>query len=154
MSNLKEYKKQLYTVTITKVSGGLCIHNTLDNSYAETTSERRFVVTGRKGEQWPIKGKDLKKYLLLDGSKIDPEKHLPLCVPVTVKTDVSGPHILAYIATEREEFPAPASWKMTEPLVAEPGDAVAFTMKADGTPDENDKYRIEKGVFIDTYEPA
>lgn len=154
MNELKEFKKQLYAVTITKVMEGLCIHNTLDNSYAETTRDRCYVVTGRKGEQWPIREKDLKKYLLPDGSKIDPEKHLPLCVPVAVQTDVSGPHILAYIASEREEFPAPASWGMTEPLVAEPGDAVAFTMKADGTADEDDKYRIEAGVFADTYEPA
>ena len=86
----------------------------------------------------------------MDGSKITPES-LPLCERVQVQTDVSGPHILAYIATEREEFPAPASWGMTEPLVALPGDAVAFAMKADGTPDQNDKYRIEGGVFADTY---
>lgn len=153
MDNKKliEYKKQHYCVTITRVKGGLCIYNKLDDSNCTTTDDRCFVVTGKKGEQWPIRQKDLKKYLNIDGTRINPDE-MPLCEPVQVQTDTSGPHILAYIATEREEFPAPASWQMEEPLVAMPGDAVAFTMNSDGTPNAGDKYRIEAEVFADTYE--
>ena len=153
MNELKEYKKQHYTITITRVVAGLCIHNTLDNSYASTTEDRCYIATGRKGEQWPIRAKDVKKYLAMDGSALVPEE-LPLCVAVQVQTDTTGPHILAYIATEREEFPAPESWGMTEPLVAEAGDAVAFTMLPDGKPNPADKYRIEGDTFNNTYELA
>ena len=60
--------------------------------------------------------------------------------------------LTVYFPTEREKFPAPASWGMDEPLVANPGDAVAYTMKADGTPDTEDKYVIDATVFGRTYE--
>ena len=153
MNELREYKKQLYTISITRVCAGLCIYNTLDHSNCMTTEERCYVATGRKGEQWPIREKDLKKYLDMDGNKLNPAD-FEYCVPVTVQTDTTGPHILAYIATEREAFPAPASWGMADDLVAEVGDAVAFTMKEDGTPNEDDKYRIEGATFLDTYELA
>ena len=153
MNKLREYKKQHYEVTITRVCAGLCIHNTLDQSYCNTTEDRCYVVTGRKGEQWPIKWKDVRKYLSMNGSTLSPED-FKMCVPVRVQTDISGPHILAYRATEKEVFPAPESWGMTEPLVAEVGDAVAFTMLEDGSPNVADKYRIEGDTFDYTYEPA
>lgn len=153
MSEIFEYRKQSYNISLTKVCPGLCIHNSLDNSYAVTTEDRCLIATGRKGEQWPIRIKDLKKYLSMDGSSLHVED-FPLCVPVQVQTDTTGPHILAYIAEEREEFPAPASWGMDQPLIAEVGDAVAFTMLPDGTPDANDKYRIEADTFWSTYERA
>ena len=151
MTELREYKKALYEVRIVKVPADLCIYNHLDNSNCVTTEERCFVVTGLQGEQWPINGKDIKKYLNLDGSAIDVDAW-ELGEVKTVKTNTNGPHILAYIAEEREEFPAPESWCMTEPLVANPGDTVAYTMKDDGTPDFEDKYVIDATVFGRTYE--
>ena len=150
---LKEYKKALYQVEIIRVPAGLCIYNSLDKSNCMTTEDRCFVVTGLQGEQWPIKKKDLKKYLTLDGEKLDPEGW-KLGERKTVKTDISGPHILVYFPTETESFPAPESWCMTEPLVANPGDAVAYTMLSDGSPDQNDKYVIDGSVFGRTYEEA
>lgn len=151
MTNLREFKKRLYKVSIVRVPAGLCIYNHLDNSNCMTTEERCFVVTGLQGEQWPIRGKDLKKYRYLDDSRIDP-KSWYVGDRMVVKTDTSGPHILVYFPQQTEKFPAPASWGMTEPLVANPGDAVAFTMLADGAPDQNDKYVIDKLVFERTYE--
>lgn len=147
----REFKKADYQVKITKVPEGLCIFNHLDNSNCMTTQDRCFVVTGLQGEQWPIKEKDVKKYLNLDGSAIEIESW-KMGENKTVKTNTNGPHILAYIANEKEEFPAPESWGMTEPLVANPGDAIAYTMKEDGTPDINDKYVIDATVFGRTYE--
>ena len=151
MTNLREYQKALYQVRITRAPAGLCIYNHLDNSNCMTNEDRQFVVTGLQGEQWPIKAKDVKKYLNLDGSVIDIDTW-EIGETKTVKTNTNGPHILAYIATEREEFPAPASWGMTEPLVANPGDAIAYTKREDGTPDPEDKYVIDATVFGRTYE--
>lgn len=151
MTGLREFKKSLYEVKIVRVPAGLNIYNHLDKSNCMTTEDRQFVVTGLQGEQWPIKAEDVKKYLNLDGTPIDVE-NWPMGEAKTVKTNTNGPHILARIATEREEFPAPKSWCMTEPLVANPGDAVAFTMKADGTPNADDKYVIDATVFGRTYE--
>ena len=150
---LKEYKKALYQVSIVRVPADLCIYNSLDNSNCMTTEDRCFVVTGLQGEQWPIKKKDLRKYLNLDGTSLNGEEW-QLGERKTVKTDVSGPHILVYFPNETESFPAPASWGMTEPLVANPGDAVAYTMLSDGSPDHDDKYVIDASVFGRTYEEA
>ena len=116
-----------------------------------TTEDRCFVVTGLQGEQWPIKKQDLRKYLNLDGIPLNGEEW-KIGERKTVKTDVSGPHILVYFPTETEFFPAPASWGMTELLVANPGDAVAYTMLADGSPDPAEKYVIDACVFGRTYE--
>ena len=149
--NLRECKKRLYQVSIMRVPAGLCIYNHLDNSNCMTTEDCCFVVTGLQGEQWPVRAKDLKKYLNLDGTKLDPE-NWALGDNTKVQTDTSGPHILVYFPQQTEKFPAPASWGMAEPLVANPGDAVAFTMLADGTPDQNDKYVIDRLVFERTYE--
>ena len=151
MTKLREFKKALYEVKIIKAPADLSIYNHLDNSNCVTTEERCFVVTGLQGEQWPIKGKDLKKYLNLDGTAIDVAAW-ELGEVKIVKTNTNGPHILAYIAEEREEFAAPASWCMAEPLVANPGDTIAYTMKEDGTPDLEDKYVIDATVFGRTYE--
>lgn len=91
------------------------------------------------------------KYLNLDGGKLDVNTWM-LGESKRVQTDVSGKHILVYFPTEREEFPAPASWQMSEPLVANPGDAIAYTMLDDGNPDPDDKYVIAGNVFKRTYE--
>lgn len=152
MANLREFKKALYEVKIIRVPANLCIYNYLDDSNCTTDEERCFVVTGTKGEQWPIKKKDLKKYLELNGNPIDPETWA-MGETRTVKTNTNGPHILAYFTDSGETFPAPASWNMADPLVAKPGDAIAYTMLADGKPDENDKYVIERTVFERTYVP-
>lgn len=150
MAELKEFRKKSYTVQIIRVPAGLCIYNTIDNSNCKTDADRCFVIIGLKGEQWPVKGKDLKRYLNLDGTKVDPSTW-KLGERKVLKTDVSGPHILVYFASEKETFPAPASWGMTEPLVAKPGDAIAYTMREDGTPDVNDKYVVSRMIFERTY---
>lgn len=154
MTELREYKKASYQVTVVRIPAGICVYNVLDNSYCTTDEERCFVITGLKGEQWPVKGKDItKKYLNLDGTPIDITTWT-LGERKTVQTNTSGPHILVYFADQEESFPAPASWGMTEPLVAKPGDAIAFTMLDDGTPDESDKYVIDRKVFDSTYTEA
>lgn len=89
--------------------------------------------------------------MTLEGDKLDAEEW-ELGERRTVKTDVSGPHILVYFPSETESFPAPASWGMTEPLVANSVDAVAYTMIKDGSPDLEDKFVIDAAVFGRTYE--
>ena len=151
MADLKEYQKKPFEVSVMRAPAGLCIYNSLDISSCMTTEDRCFVVTGLEGEQYPIEKEKLNRYLTLEGGKLDAESW-KLGERKTVKADTSCPHILVYFPTETEYFPAPASWKMKDRLRAFPGDAVAYPMMEDGSPDLGNKYVISVEVFDRTYE--
>ena len=141
-------KRTDYTIYFEVVNPGTKIHNYLENVDYVTDENRCVVLKGTRSEQWPVnREKIYKSYNFVDPSydgslKVGdigglipkPDGNIVWAEPVFTPTEVE------------------TSWGDT--LHANTGDYIISSCNEDGSPNRNDRWVINGGVFIDTYEYA
>ena len=129
---MKECKKKTYEIKYEIVEPGTKVHNFLEDSDYVTDEERNIVLTGLKGEKWPV-------------SKADFDKKYDITSEGIAKTKPAQNTIFAEVCKVPQEIKT--SWGDT--LKAEKGSFIVYNNK-NGEPDRNDKWVVDKDVFETT----
>jgi len=154
MSEIREYRKGSYTITAEKVMAGTQVYNDLEDCHYVTSDAKCIVLTGTRGEQWPVTlAKLASTYTFEDGSSIT-EANLP-SGRFVVKTIVSPDANTVFAEQVYEVIQVETSWgdilTANRPGIDHgEGDYIVYANE-DGNPDLTNRWVVNGGVFSDTY---
>lgn len=159
--NWKRTHKKNYEVYVCMPPIGTKVHNFLEGTDYVTTKEKRFVISGTRGEQWVIDAAKLAKtYQTLDGQPLN-TKTLNIkngIMPwVKVKTRPDASIVWAcFLPKKYRSFPVKTSWgdvlMANRPEVRHGYGDFLVCADANGRPNFSDMWVVNGEVFPTTYD--
>lgn len=147
--------KRPYYVQCHRPPLGTKVHNYLEDSDYVTDENQPFVITGTRGEQWPISKEKLLKGYTLNEMDIQARIHE---VPYIIYARVGNPEPVwaALMPIQGGQFEVPTSWGTVltgnRPGIEHGWGDVIIAADDHGKPSESDRWIVNGRVFFDTYQ--